>query len=288
MLGEIKGRRRRAHRGRRGHHWLSGHEFEQTLGDREGQGSLACCSPWGHKGPDSTNWTTLSPTPLQTDLMTPAWLLLSRSRMGSMQPVSDASSVLIPASQQPSQKAAPSCLRCRLPHPARTHTSCSSRLLLRAPSWPLSLTPPLLSDCHWGHLQGLLWVASPFSLHILSGSSHPPCLQALNALYLTPGSISPAFICWNSRFLDLIDRAAQMPKRDVRLQKAEFSLCPRPLPAACSLLPLLHLSSHHSNTHRDFQARNPGVFVASPLSSVPAWILSESYLIPYFACTSAP
>ena len=31
------------------HHWLDGHEFEQTLEDGEGQGSLACCSPWGHK-----------------------------------------------------------------------------------------------------------------------------------------------------------------------------------------------------------------------------------------------
>ena len=31
----------------RQHHQLSGHEFEQTLGDNEGQGSLACCSPWG-------------------------------------------------------------------------------------------------------------------------------------------------------------------------------------------------------------------------------------------------
>ena len=29
------------------HHQLSGHEFEQTLRDSEGQGSLACCSPWG-------------------------------------------------------------------------------------------------------------------------------------------------------------------------------------------------------------------------------------------------
>ena len=28
------------------HHRLNGHEFEQTLGDSEGQGSLACCSPW--------------------------------------------------------------------------------------------------------------------------------------------------------------------------------------------------------------------------------------------------
>ena len=31
------------------HHQLNGHEFEQTPGDSEGQGSLMCCSPWGHK-----------------------------------------------------------------------------------------------------------------------------------------------------------------------------------------------------------------------------------------------
>ena len=31
------------------HHWLNGHEFEQTLGDKEGQESLKCCSPWGHR-----------------------------------------------------------------------------------------------------------------------------------------------------------------------------------------------------------------------------------------------
>ena len=31
------------------HHQLNGHEFEQTPGDSEGQGSLACCSPWGRK-----------------------------------------------------------------------------------------------------------------------------------------------------------------------------------------------------------------------------------------------
>ena len=28
---------------------LDGHEFEQALGDGEGQGRLVCCSPWGHK-----------------------------------------------------------------------------------------------------------------------------------------------------------------------------------------------------------------------------------------------
>ena len=37
-----------------GYHRLSGHEFEQTLGDGEGQGSLACCSPWGRKEADTT------------------------------------------------------------------------------------------------------------------------------------------------------------------------------------------------------------------------------------------
>ena len=31
------------------HYQLNGHEFKQTLGDGEGQGSLACCSPWDCK-----------------------------------------------------------------------------------------------------------------------------------------------------------------------------------------------------------------------------------------------
>ena len=31
------------------HHCLNGQEFEQALGDGEGQGNLACCSPWGCK-----------------------------------------------------------------------------------------------------------------------------------------------------------------------------------------------------------------------------------------------
>ena len=37
-----------------GWHPVKKHEFEQTLGDSEGQGSLACCSPWGHKESDPT------------------------------------------------------------------------------------------------------------------------------------------------------------------------------------------------------------------------------------------
>ena len=36
------------------HHWFNGHEFEQSLGDGEGQGSLVCCTPWGHKVLDTT------------------------------------------------------------------------------------------------------------------------------------------------------------------------------------------------------------------------------------------
>ena len=51
MLGKIEGRKRRGRQDEMvgWHHQLNGHEFEQTLGDDEGQGSLACCSPWGHK-----------------------------------------------------------------------------------------------------------------------------------------------------------------------------------------------------------------------------------------------
>ena len=42
------------------HHQLDGHEFEQALGVGEGQGSLGCCSPWGHKELDTTEPTELT------------------------------------------------------------------------------------------------------------------------------------------------------------------------------------------------------------------------------------
>ena len=38
------------------HHWLNVHKFEQSPGDSEGQGSLACYSPWGHKELNTTEW----------------------------------------------------------------------------------------------------------------------------------------------------------------------------------------------------------------------------------------
>ena len=39
------------------YHRFNGHEFEQTLGDGEGQRSLACCSSWGHKESDTDEAT---------------------------------------------------------------------------------------------------------------------------------------------------------------------------------------------------------------------------------------
>ena len=42
------------------HHWLDGREFEQAPGFGDGQGSLACCSPWGHKELDKTEWPELN------------------------------------------------------------------------------------------------------------------------------------------------------------------------------------------------------------------------------------
>ena len=47
------------------HYWLDGHEFDQALRIGDGQGGLACCSPWGCKELDMTerlNWTELKST----------------------------------------------------------------------------------------------------------------------------------------------------------------------------------------------------------------------------------
>ena len=67
MLGKIEGRRRKWMTEDEmvgWHHQLNGHEFEQTLEDSEGQGTLACCSSWGCKESDTTeqlNNTTTFP-----------------------------------------------------------------------------------------------------------------------------------------------------------------------------------------------------------------------------------
>ena len=67
MLGKIEGRRRRGRQRMRWldgwHHLLNGREFEQAPGVGDGQGSLACYSPWGHKESGMTewpNWTELN------------------------------------------------------------------------------------------------------------------------------------------------------------------------------------------------------------------------------------
>ena len=75
------------------HHRLNRHEFEQTLGDSKGQGSMECCSPWGRKELDTTEWlnnnnSCLGPSPafhssvyespqVKTSLLTPnvSWFL---------------------------------------------------------------------------------------------------------------------------------------------------------------------------------------------------------------------
>ena len=51
MLGKIEGGRRRGRQDEMGgwHHRLNGHEFEQAPGVGDGQGGLACYSPWGCK-----------------------------------------------------------------------------------------------------------------------------------------------------------------------------------------------------------------------------------------------
>ena len=58
MLGKIEDRRRTTEDEMVGwHHWLDGHEFEQTLGDVEGQKALVCCSPWCYSQTRLSDWT---------------------------------------------------------------------------------------------------------------------------------------------------------------------------------------------------------------------------------------
>ena len=55
ILGRTEGRRKGQQDEMVGwHHQLNGHELGQTPGDGEGQGGLACCSPWSHKELDTT------------------------------------------------------------------------------------------------------------------------------------------------------------------------------------------------------------------------------------------
>ena len=57
MLGEIEGRMRRGHKGMRrliGITDATNMNLGETPGDGEGQGSLMCCSLWGHKELDMT------------------------------------------------------------------------------------------------------------------------------------------------------------------------------------------------------------------------------------------
>ena len=57
ILGKTESRKRRWQQKMRWvgcHHWFTGHELRQILGDKEGQGRLVCCSPWGPKESDTT------------------------------------------------------------------------------------------------------------------------------------------------------------------------------------------------------------------------------------------
>ena len=53
------------------HHRLNGHEFEQTLGDGEGQGSLVCCSPWGQRESDTTEQLNNKEEGIERKILTP-------------------------------------------------------------------------------------------------------------------------------------------------------------------------------------------------------------------------
>ena len=70
------------------HHQVSGLEFEQILGDSEGQGSLVCCSPWGCRKSDITveawslNHWTASEVPKYCLILCPHFVVLEMNVAG--------------------------------------------------------------------------------------------------------------------------------------------------------------------------------------------------------------
>ena len=57
------------------HHRLSGHEFEQTPRDREGQGSLVCCNRWGCKELDTTEQLNNNNKFIYLSVLTLGWAI---------------------------------------------------------------------------------------------------------------------------------------------------------------------------------------------------------------------
>ena len=55
------------------HYRLNGHEFEQTPGDSEGEGSLACCSAWGHKESDTAEQLNNNKSPCESPWLMGKW-----------------------------------------------------------------------------------------------------------------------------------------------------------------------------------------------------------------------
>ena len=78
MLRKTEGRRKRGCQRMRWmigwHHQLEGHEFEQDLEVADGQGSLVCCSPWGCKESDKTEWLICTEKKLRT---LPRWKVVT-------------------------------------------------------------------------------------------------------------------------------------------------------------------------------------------------------------------
>ena len=59
------------------HHWLNGYEFDQAPGDGEGQGSLMCCSPWGHSQTRLSDSTTTTATTNDNKSLDLCWVLVT-------------------------------------------------------------------------------------------------------------------------------------------------------------------------------------------------------------------
>ena len=99
------------------HHQLDGHEFEQAPGDGEGQESLACCSPRGHKELDTTEWLNKRQKAIWLwgrEMAPCLWMVaLSRERLSTTLRMGQPQ-----ATQEPRQPSGDPVMTAPTPHPA--------------------------------------------------------------------------------------------------------------------------------------------------------------------------
>ena len=156
MLGKIEGKKEKGAAEDEmvsQHHWLKGHEFEQTPGDNEGQGSQAFCSPWGHKQTQPNNWTTSHRTPSQQLCTNMFWVITIQIILKDLQNLEKQRQIFRSSDEAEPQKTKLQSAKCEL-HGSRPRESVCKAVRHTASLETASAQVELCKETGWGPGRG--------------------------------------------------------------------------------------------------------------------------------------